>query len=92
MALLVTLKKQAILLSSVGSQTFRLMQSLFLPASLDSFSYDDLVSKVKAHKELALSIIVRCSQFNTHKQKQGESIAEYITVLHKAAEYCSYIW
>ena len=33
---------------------------------------------------------MRCFQFNTHNQKTGESIAEYIAVLHKAAEHCSY--
>ena len=51
-------KKRAILFSSVGPPTFRLMQSLVLPESLDSFSYDDLVSKVKTHKEPAPSVIV----------------------------------
>ena len=45
---------------------------------------------MKNHKELAPSVIVRRFQFNTHNQKPGESIAEYITILHKAAEHCSY--
>ena len=83
-------KKRAILLSSVGPPTFRLMRSLVLPESLDSFSYDDLVSKVKTHKEPAPSVIVRRFQFNTRNQKAGESIAEYIAVLRKAAEHCNY--
>ena len=83
-------KKRAILLSCVGPTTFRLMQSLVLPASLDSLSYDDLVSKVKDHKEPAPSIIVRCFQFNTRNQKPNESISKYIAVLRKAAEHCNY--
>ena len=83
-------KKRAILLNSVGPSTFRLMWSLVLPASLDSFPYDDLVSKVKTHKEPAPSVIVRRFQFNTRNQKAGESIAEYIAVLRKAAEHCNY--
>ena len=83
-------KKRAILLSSVGPNTFRLMRSLVLPDRLDNFSYDELVSKVKNHKEPAPSFIVRRFQFNTRNQKPGESIAEYIAVLHKAAEHCSY--
>ena len=81
-------KKCAILLSSVGTNTFRLMQSLVLPDWLDNFSYDELVSKVKNHKEPAPSVIVRRFQFNTHNQKPGESIVEYIAVLHKAAKHC----
>ena len=66
------------------------MRSLVLPASLDSFSYDDLVSKVKTHKEPTPSAIVRRFQFNNRNQKAGESIAEYTAILHKAAEHCNY--
>ena len=40
-------KKRAILLSSVGPTMLKLMQSLVLPASLDSIIYEDLMSKVK---------------------------------------------
>ena len=83
-------KKRAILLSSVGPTTFRLMRSLVLPALLDTISYEDLVSKVKSHKEPAPSVIVRRLQFNTRNQKPSESISEYIAVLRKAAEHCNY--
>ena len=83
-------KKRAILLSSVGPTTFRLMRSLVLPASLDSLSYDDLVSKVKNHKEPTPSVIVRRFQLNTRNQRPSESISEYIAVLRKAAEHCNY--
>ena len=83
-------KKRTILLSCVRPTTFRLMQSLVLPASLDSLSYDDLVSKVKNHKEPAPSVIVRRFQFNTRNQKPSKSISEYIAVLCKAAKHCNY--
>ena len=66
------------------------MQSLVLPASLDAISYEDLVSKVKSHREPAPSIIIRRFQFNTQNQKPSESISEYIAVLRKAAEHCNY--
>ena len=80
-------KKRAILLSSVGPNTFRIMRSLVLPDWLDNFSYNELVSKVKNHKETAPSVIVRRFQFNTRNQKPCESIAEYIAVLHKVAKH-----
>ena len=83
-------KKRAILLSSVGPSTFRLMRSLVLPDTLDSFSFDDLVSKVKTHKEPSPSVIVRRFQFNTRNQKPDELISEYVAVLRKAAEHCNY--
>ena len=83
-------KKRAILLSSMGPTTFRLMRSLVLPETLDSIAYEDPVSKVKNHKEPASSIIVRRFQFDTRNQKPSESISEYIAVLRKAAEHCNY--
>ena len=83
-------KKRAILLSCCGPATFRLMRSLVLPGALDDFSFDDLVAKVKEHKEPKPSIIVRRFQFNTRKQQAGESVAEYVAVLRKAAEFCNY--
>ena len=66
------------------------MRSLVLPETLDSIAYEDLVSKVKNHKEPAPSVIVRRFQFNTRNQKPSESISEYIAVLRKAAEHCNY--
>ena len=83
-------KKCTILLSSVGPTTFRLMHSLVLPTSLDSLSYDDLVSKVKNQKEPTPSVIVQHFQFSTRNQRPSESISEYIAILRKAAEHCNY--
>ena len=48
------------------------------------------MAKVKDHKEPQPSVIVRRFQFNTRRQRPGESIAEYVAVLRKAAEYCSF--
>ena len=69
-------KKHTILVSNVGPTTIKLMQSLVLPELLDSISYEDLVSKVKNHKEPPPSVIIRHFQFNTWKQKPSESILE----------------
>ena len=66
------------------------MQSLVLPALLETISYEDLVSKVKSHKDPAPSVIARRFQFNTQNQKPSESISEYIAVLCKTAEHCNY--
>ena len=77
-------KKRAILLSCCGPATFR---SLVLPKGLDEFTFDELVAKVKDHKEPQPSVIVRRFQFNTRRQRAGESIAEYVAVLRKAANF-----
>ena len=83
-------KKRAILLSCCGPATFRLLRSLVLPAALEDFSFDDLVAKAKERNEPQPSVIVRRFQFNTRRQHAGESIAEYVAVLRKAAEHCSF--
>ena len=79
-------KKRAIFLSCCGPATFRLLRILVLPSALDDFSFDDLMVKVKEHKEPQPSVIVRRFQFNTRRQ-HAVSIAEYVAVLCKAAEY-----
>ena len=43
-------KKRAVL-SCCGPATFRLLQSLVLPGKLDDFSFEELVTKMKEHKE-----------------------------------------
>ena len=58
--------KHTILLSNVGPSTFHLMRSLVLPNTLDSCSFDDLVTKVRDHKELPPSVIVRHDSFWWH--------------------------
>ena len=56
------IKKRAIFLSCCGPATFR---SLVLPKGLDEFTFDELVAKVKDHKEPQPSMIVSRFQFNT---------------------------
>ena len=84
-------KKRAVLLSCCGPATFRLsLRSLVLPVSLDEISFENLVKKMKEHREPQPSVIVRRFQFNTRKQQAGETVAEYVAALRKAAEFCDY--
>ena len=83
-------KKRAVLLSCCGPATFRLLQSLVLPGNLDDFSFEELMTKMKEHKEPQPSVIVQRFQFNTRKQQAGETVAEYVAALRKVAEFCNY--
>ena len=83
-------KKRAVLLSCCGPAIFRLLRSLVLPGKLDNFSFKELVTKMKEHKELQPSVVVHQFQFNTWKQQVGETVAEYVAALCKAAEICNY--
>ena len=83
-------KKRAVLLSYCGPATFRLLRSLVLPVSLDEISFENLMKKMKEHREPQPSVIVRRFQFNTRKQQAGETVANYVAALRKAAEFCDY--
>ena len=52
-------KQWAVLLSCCGPSTFHLLRSLVLPSPLTDFSFTDLVSKMKAHREPKPSVIVQ---------------------------------
>ena len=78
-------KKRAVLLSCCGLATFRLLRILVLPGKLDDFSLEELVTKMKEHKDPQLSVIVCRFQFNTRKQQAGETVAEYVAALRNAA-------
>ena len=83
-------KKRAVLLSNCGPSTFRLLRSIVLPAPLTDFSFSELVSKMKAHREPRPSVIVQRYQFNSRQRLPSESMAEYIAALRKLAEFCNY--
>ena len=51
-------KKRAVLLSRCGPATFRLLRNLVLPGKLDNFSFKELVTKMKEHREPQPSVIV----------------------------------
>ena len=78
--------KRAILVSCCGPATFYLMKSLVFLEQLYDFSFQQLVEKVKLHRELKVSIIV---QFNTRNRYLDESVGDYIAALRKLAEHCA---
>ena len=48
------------------------------------------MKKMKEHREPQPSVIVCRFQFNIRKQQAGETVAEYVAALRKAAEFCGY--
>ena len=83
-------KQRAILLNCVGASTYRLIKTLSLPGKPSDLSFADLVQKVKTHFNPKPSVTIKRYEFNTRKQKPGESVAEYIAALRKIAEHCDY--
>ncbi|KAJ8027406.1 hypothetical protein HOLleu_32542 [Holothuria leucospilota] len=83
-------KRKAVLLSSVGPKTYKLMKTLLSPATPRDKTFTELVKLVKEHECPKPSPIVQRFKFNTRKQKERETVAEYVADLRRIAEYCEY--
>lgn len=83
-------KMRAILLTAVGPATYQLLKTLASPRKLDELRFAKLVDLVSKHCNPKPSPIVKRFKFNSHSQKDGESIAVYVVALRKIDEYCEY--
>ncbi|XP_062297408.1 uncharacterized protein K02A2.6-like [Scomber scombrus] len=83
-------RQKAILLSSVGSQTYSLMRNLVSPAKPGDKTFDELVKLLKEHFNPKPSEIVQRFKFNSRNRKNGETVMEYVAVLRKLSQDCNY--
>ena len=81
-------KQRAILLTSAGASTYRLVKSLVLPQKITEFTFQELVEKVKTHFNPKPSPIMKRFQFNTRCQQKGESVGVFVAALQSIAEHC----
>ena len=88
-------KQRAILLSGCGASTYQLIRNLVAPAKLISKSFAELVKLVKDHHNPPPSAIFQRFLFNSHSQKEGETVAEFVAELRKLSEqqlHDSLVW
>ena len=83
-------KRRAILLNGVGASTYRLIKTLALPGSPKDLTFEEIVDNVRSHFNPKPSPIVKRFEFNTRRQKSGETVAVYVAALRKLAEHCEY--
>ena len=83
-------KRRAILLNGVGAPTYRLIKTLALPGTPKDFTFEEIVDRVRNHFNPKPSPIIKRFEFNTRKQREGETVAEYVAARRKIAEYCEY--
>ena len=83
-------KRRAILLNGVGASTYQLIKTLALPGTLKELTFEQIIERVRDHFNPKPSQIIKRYEFNTRKQKEGESVAEYVAALRKIAEHCEY--
>ncbi len=83
-------KQKAILLSSVGSQTYSLLRNLLSPVKPGSKTVDELMDLLKQHFNPKPSEIVQRFKFNSRSREEGETVLDYVAVLRKLAHDCNY--
>lgn len=83
-------RQKAILLSSVGSQTYSLLRNLLSPVKPGTKTFGELVELLKEHFNPKPSEILQRFKFNSRAREDGEMVLEYVAVLRKLAHDCNY--
>ena len=83
-------KKKAILLTSVGARTYKLICSLTQPVEPATKTFAEIVTVVKEHQSPKPSMIVQRFKFNSRVRKADESVRNYVAELRKLSEHCEY--
>ena len=83
-------KKVAVLISTIGANTYGLMKDILAPAKPHSKSFAELTSVLKSH--LSPEPITIAERFRFYKRDQGESesISDYIAVLKRLSSKCRF--
>jgi hypothetical protein len=67
-----------------------LIKTLALPGIPKDLTFEQIMEKVTAHHNPKPSVIIKCFEFKTRVQKEGESVAEFVAALRKITEYCKF--
>ena len=74
-------KKRAVLLSSVGASTYKLIRNLTSPHPPGSRTYKEIIDLVRDHFNPKPSVIVQRLKFHTRTRLPGESVAAFMAQL-----------
>ena len=81
---------RAILLSSVGRKSYKLMCDLIAPEKPGAKLYTELCTMVKNHFNPKPSESVQRHNFNNRFCANGESISDFVAALRHLAEHCNF--
>ena len=83
-------KQRAVLLSTCGAQTYRLIRNLVTPRKPTDRNFKDLVDMVAAHFCPPPSVTAQRFTFNSRTQREGETLAEFVAELRRLSEHCEF--
>ena len=83
-------KRQAILLTSIGSNCFRVLKDLAFPDAPNTKTFDQLTTLLRKHFKRTRLKIAERYRFHSAVQQQGQSIADFVRELKKLAGTCEF--
>ena len=83
-------KKKAILLSSVGAETYKVIKNLAIPSKPTEKMFEEIVQLLKEHQTPKPNKITERFKFNTRDRKDGELLSVYLAELRRLTEHCDY--
>ena len=83
-------KQRAILLSTCGQSTYKVIRNLVAPTKPGECEYKTILEHLRRYYSPKPSIIVQRCKFNTQYRQQGESIAKFVAELRHIAQFCGY--
>ena len=83
-------RQAAVLLTSIGPETYETLKNLLAPASLATKTLEELSTALKDHYAPTPSVIAERFYFHRRRQEAGESVSEFSATLRKLAIHCKY--
>lgn len=81
---------KGLFLSSLGLPTYTLLTNLLAPTDPTAKSLDELVSTLKNHFQPAPKAIAERFKFMGRRQRQGETVAQFVAELRSLATHCKF--
>lgn len=83
-------KRRAILLTSIGSTSYRVLKDLAFPDAPNTKTFDQLATLLRAHFRPTRLTVAERYRFHSACQKPSQSISEYVRTLKKLAGTCEF--
>ncbi|KAL0892417.1 hypothetical protein ABMA27_015532 [Loxostege sticticalis] len=78
------------LITAIGDEAYEVLSSLASPKKPAEITYDAAVKMLKDHLQPKPSVMAERYRFRQRRQRDGETIAQYITELKKLSKLCDF--
>ncbi|XP_063245210.1 uncharacterized protein LOC134546356 isoform X1 [Bacillus rossius redtenbacheri] len=83
-------KRRAILISSLGKETYEVLRNLCEPKKPQDVSYRELLKLLSDHYSPKPSVIAERQNFHKRVQQDSETISDFVVGLRKSTRYCNF--